>query len=119
MATTGAKIGAFTEVGEGVYSGNIRTLALDMEGIIIAAIQADAENPRAPNYRVFTNHGDIGAAWDKPASDAGPAYISVKLDDPSFPAPVNARLVHVSGDRWDLYWLRERPVASRASMTTP
>jgi len=35
---------------------------------------------------------ELGAAWEK-VSNEGRDYLSVKLDDPSFPAPIHATLV--------------------------
>jgi len=37
---------------------------------------------------------ETGAAWKK-TSDGGREYLSVKLDDPSFPAPIYASLVEI------------------------
>ena len=36
---------------------------------------------------------EFGAAWKKTARETGRDYLSVKLDDPSFPAPIYASLV--------------------------
>ena len=48
---------------------------------------------------------EIGAAW-KRQSKANKPYLSVKLDDPSFPAPVNARLIDAEDGGASLYWTR-------------
>ena len=49
---------------------------------------------------------EFGAAWKK-TSGAGREYLSVKLDDPSFPAPIFASLVAVEGgDGYALIWSR-------------
>jgi uncharacterized protein (DUF736 family) len=49
---------------------------------------------------------EFGAAWKK-TSNAGREYISVKLDDPSFPAPIYASLVEVEGQEgYVLIWSR-------------
>jgi len=47
---------------------------------------------------------EIGAAWNR-TSKGGNSYISVKLDDPSFPAPVYANLVDRNG-KPTLIWAR-------------
>ena len=47
---------------------------------------------RAAALRAKAAGFDIGAAWKK-TSEAGREYISVTLDDPSFPATVYARLI--------------------------
>jgi hypothetical protein len=50
------------------------------------------DNEKAPDFRLQAAGHDIGAAWKK-TSEAGREYISVTLDDPSFPATVYARLI--------------------------
>ncbi|MFY9700322.1 MAG: DUF736 domain-containing protein, partial [Rhodoplanes sp.] len=47
---------------------------------------------------------EFGAAWRK-TSNEGREYLSVKLDDPSFPAPIYASLVEVD-DGLSLIWSR-------------
>lgn len=49
---------------------------------------------------------EIGAAWKK-TSREDRAYLAVKLDDPSFPAPIYASLVS-AGDSHSLIWSRSR-----------
>jgi uncharacterized protein (DUF736 family) len=51
---------------------------------------------------------EIGAAWSK-RSNEGRDYISVKLDDPSFTAPIYANLfAGEEGDGYSLIWSRSR-----------
>jgi len=47
---------------------------------------------------------EIGAAWQRTSKD-NTVYHSVKLDDPSFPAPIYANLVTVE-DGYALVWSR-------------
>ena len=54
---------------------------------------------------------DIGAAWKK-TSEAGRGYLSVTLDDPSFPATVYARLIEGVNGTHDLIWSRSKPKAA-------
>ena len=50
---------------------------------------------------------EFGAAWKKTARETEREYLSVKLDDPSFPAPIYASLVKVEGDEgFTLIWSR-------------
>jgi uncharacterized protein (DUF736 family) len=60
---------------------------------------------KAPDYRVLTGTTEIGAAWKKTSAAANP-YLAVRLDDPSFPAPVFCRPVETQ-DRHRLMWSRE------------
>jgi uncharacterized protein (DUF736 family) len=49
----------------------------------------------------------LGAAWQKTAKDTERDYLSVKLDDPSFPAPIYATLIEVEGaEGLQLIWSR-------------
>jgi uncharacterized protein (DUF736 family) len=47
---------------------------------------------------------EIGAAWQRTSKDNA-VYHSVKLDDPSFPAPIYANLVAVD-EGYALVWSR-------------
>ena len=50
---------------------------------------------------------EFGAAWKKTARETDREYLSVKLDDPSFPAPIYASLVKGEGDdSFTLIWSR-------------
>ena len=52
------------------------------------------------------HNAGFGAAWRK-TSNEGREYLSVKLDDPSFPPPIYASLVEVEGeDGLSLIWSR-------------
>lgn len=97
-----ATIGTFTSNDNG-FSGSIRTLALNVKARI-----ARIENPsdKGPHYRIFAGAVELGAAWQK-TSEQGRDYLSVKLDDPSFSAPIYATLSGVEGeDGYQLIWSR-------------
>src|ERR1700688_1521814 len=87
-----ATIGTFTKSGED-FTGTVKTLALNVKAKIA---RAEKENDKAPDYRIFAGATEFGAAWRK-TSGAGREYLSVKLDDPSFPAPIFASLVATKG----------------------
>ena len=69
------------------------------------------DNEKAPDFRLQAASHDIGAAWKK-TSEAGREYISVTLDDPSFPATVYARLIEGEDGTHDLIWSRSKPQAA-------
>ena len=69
------------------------------------------DNEKAPDFRLQAASHDIGAAWKK-TSEAGRDYISVTLDDPSFPAMVYARLIEGEDGTHDLIWSRSKPQAA-------
>jgi uncharacterized protein (DUF736 family) len=59
-----------------------------------------------PSHRVFVGRVEIGAAWSK-QSNEGRAYLGLKLDDPSFTAPIYANLFDdEEGDGFSLIWSR-------------
>lgn len=50
---------------------------------------------------------ELGAAWQKRSNKSDRDYFSVKLDDPSFPAPIYATLTEVGGGYgYQLIWSR-------------
>ena len=54
------------------------------------------------------HNADIGATWSKRSSE-GRDYLSVKLDDPSFSAPIYANLFDdEGGETISLIWSRSR-----------
>ncbi len=98
-----ATIGTFTASDNG-YNGLIKTLTLNIK-VKFAASEKD--NDKAPDYRVFAGATEFGAAWKKTARGGDREYLSVKLDDPSFPASLYASLVKVDGDDgFTLIWSR-------------
>lgn len=96
-----ASIGTFTAQGDG-YTGSIKALTLNVEA---AAFQLNEKSDdKAPDYRIFAGQTEFGAAW-KRTSRENRDYLSVKLDDPSFPAPIYASLVEAE-DGHSLIWSR-------------
>ena len=97
-----ATIGTFTPNDSG-FAGSIRTLTVNVKARI-----ARVENPsdKGPQFRVYAGSVEFGAAWQK-TSGEGRYYLSVKLDDPSFPAPIYATLSEGEGeDGFHLIWSR-------------
>ena len=97
-----AQIGTFTRGEDGALSGTIRTLSLNVKARFIPT--EPSQNDKAPDMRVLAGNIEIGAAW-KRTSKENTVYHSVKLDDPSFPAPIFANLVEVNGG-YALVWSR-------------
>ena len=96
-----ATIGTFTRQGSG-FAGAVKTLTLNVKTKITPAEKA---NDKAPDYRIFAGTTEFGAAWTKTSRDDKP-YLSVKLDDPSFPAPIYATLVETETGEYALIWSR-------------
>jgi uncharacterized protein (DUF736 family) len=59
----------------------------------------------SPGFRVFAGKTECGAAWEK-TSSAGRTNYSVRLDDPSFMAPVFASLMEQDDGGYALLWSR-------------
>ncbi|AHY53116.1 DUF736 domain-containing protein [Bradyrhizobium japonicum] len=98
-----ATIGTFIAADNG-YIGSIKTLTLNIKARF-AAFEKD--NDKAPDYRIFAGLTEFGAAWKKTARESDREHLSVKLDDPSFPAPIYASLVKAEGEAgFILIWSR-------------
>jgi uncharacterized protein (DUF736 family) len=67
----------------------------------------DNPSDKEPHFRIFAGANvELGAAWQK-TSNEGRDYLLVKLDDPSFPAPIYATLIEVEGEGGlQLIWSR-------------
>ena len=101
-----ATIGIFKKVGND-FQGEINTLNLS-KAVRIVAEQNRSSNENAPSHRVFVGRAEIGAAWSK-RSEEGRDYLSLKLDDPSFTAPIYANLFDDEvGEGYTLLWSRPR-----------
>ena len=101
--TTMATIGTFTSIGNG-FTGTVRTLALNARAKLV---RVDNPSDKGPHFRIFAGNVELGAAWQKTARDTERDYLSVKLDDPSFPAPIYATLIEVEGQEGlQLIWSR-------------
>lgn len=95
-----SKIGTLSPTGPGDFwsdlRGKVRTLAFKAD-IRIEAIREQSANPDAPSHRVSILAADsdpmeIGSAWSrkiKRGPNEGDTFLSVTLDDPSFPHPLN------------------------------
>ena len=101
-----ANIGSFKKVG-GDFQGEIVTLSVQTKNVRIVPETSRASD-NAPSHRVYVGRAEIGAAWSK-RSGEGREYLSVKLDDPSFNAPIYANLFDdEDGETFTLIWSRSR-----------
>ena len=97
-----ATIGIFTKTSDG-YTGQVRTLTMKLD-LTVRSCPKDTD--KGPDYRLFVDGAECGAGWTR-QSNAGRDYISCKLDDPTFPAPVYTSLVtSEDGQRHSLIWSR-------------
>ena len=102
-----ATIGTFKKTGNNDFTGEIVTLSVQAKNVRIVPDQrATGEN--APSHRVLVGRAEIGAAWSK-RSNEGRDYLGLKLDDPSFTAPIFANLFDdEDGKSYNLIWSRAR-----------
>jgi uncharacterized protein (DUF736 family) len=98
-----ANIGTFTAQNDS-YTGMVRTLTLNVK---VKIVPNDKESENAPDYRIVAGNFEIGAAWKKMSRQDRP-YLSVTLDDPSFPATIYARLVEGEDGAHNLIWSRSK-----------
>ena len=100
-----ATIGTFKKTGNNEFNGEIVTLSLQTKNVRIVP-EANRSGENAPSHRVFAGRVEIGAAWSK-TSNEGRAYLGLKLDDPSFNAPIYANLFDdEEGEGFSLIWSR-------------
>jgi len=96
-----ANIGNFAAQDKG-YTGTVRTLTLNVK---VKIVPTDKDSEKAPDFRILAGNFEIGAAWRKVSQQDRP-YLSVTLDDPSFPATIYARLIEGEEGNFDLIWSR-------------
>lgn len=96
-----ATIGTFSKTSDGDQDPQpqrpVRPVPAEREG--------RREGPGLPHLR---RPNEFGAAWRKTSRD-NREYLSVKLDDPSFVAPIYASLVEAESG-YSLIWARSRSV---------
>jgi len=99
-----ATIGTFKKSGN-EFTGEIVTLSVQARNVRIVP-EANRSGDNAPSHRVFVGRAEIGAAWSK-TSNEGRDYLGLKLDDPSFNAPIYANLFDdEEGEGFSLIWSR-------------
>ena len=101
-----ATIGTFKKSGA-EFLGQIVTLNVQTKSVRIIP-EANRSNENAPSHRIFVGRAEVGAAWSKRSAEQRD-YLSVKLDDPSFNAPIYANLFDdEDGEGFTLIWSRGR-----------
>lgn len=91
------------------FAGTIRTLTFT--AYVTIEPVTSKRGDKSPDFRVYcqsSGPGEIGAAWTR--SSDGQEYLSVRLDDPTFAAPLNCRLVKsaIEEGYYSLVWERDR-----------
>jgi len=100
-----ATIGSFKKTANDEFVGEIVTLSVQAKGVRIVP-DSNPASENAPSHRVMVGRAEIGAAWTK-RSNEGRDYLGLKLDDPSFTAPIYANLFDdEDGETFNLIWSR-------------
>lgn len=100
-----ATIGTFKKSGSNEFTGEIVTLSVQAKNVRIVP-EATRSGDNSPSHRVYVGRVEIGAAWAK-RSNEGRDYLGLKLDDPSFTAPIFANLFDdEDGEGCSLIWSR-------------
>lgn len=101
-----AQIGMFAKNSDGTYTGEIITLSLQTKNVRLVP-EANRPSDASPTHRVLVGRAEIGAGWTKTSAE-GREYLGLKLDDPSFAAPIYANLFDdVDGKTSSLIWSRQ------------
>ncbi len=100
-----ATIGSFKKTGSNEFTGEIVTLSVQAKAVRIVP-ETSRSGDNSPSHRVYVGRVEIGAAWSK-RSNEGRDYLGLKLDDPSFNAPIFANLFDdEEGEGYSLIWSR-------------
>jgi uncharacterized protein (DUF736 family) len=81
-------IGYFRRDGED-FIGRIATLQLD---VTVRLKPVEKISAKAPTFRAYAGDHECGAAWP-PHDPASGTLLNVRLDDPTWAEPIDARLV--------------------------
>jgi uncharacterized protein (DUF736 family) len=100
-----AIIGKFKKQQDGSYRGQIATLLIKTKASLVPV---ETVTERGPVYRIFAGFGECGAVFNATSQDQRD-YLSAKLDDPGFPAPVYGALFPADEDPDMLHLVWSRP----------
>ena len=88
----------------GSFEGKLKTATLDCS-LRLQPVKEEDKGNNYPDYRAKIGGYEAGGGWKK-TSENDNAYISVQLDDPTFPTPINANLIQ-KDDNYILLWTRK------------
>ncbi|WP_081916684.1 DUF736 family protein [Caulobacter sp. UNC358MFTsu5.1] len=93
-------IGLFRRDGDG-FVGRLATLQIDAT---VRLTRVEKVSARAPEFRAFVGESECGAGW-KPNDPASGAVLNLRLDDPTWAEPIDARLM-AREEPLSLIWIR-------------
>lgn len=106
-------IGHFRRDGEG-YAGRLTTLQLDAT---VRLAPVEKVSARAPTFRAYVGETECGAAWP-PTDPASGVVLSLRLDDPTWAEPIDARLM-AGEEPLSLVWIRRAEDKEREPRPKP
>lgn len=112
-----SNIGYLKPVRNGSYEelhGEVRTLQMAVKIRFIP--ESGKTSDLAPDYKIFAvgvsgQDAEIGAAWKKTKKMLGDVefeFLSITVDDPSFPASLNVAAFKNNQNGWDITWRRRQ-----------
>lgn len=113
--TTIGHLKSITPDGMGEFIGHILSIDFDLD--IHLTPNESSNHPQAPSHNIFARSASgkefpVGAAWTKSIKTAdryGEQFLSLTLDDPSFPRALNvAAFKNANGETWDISWRRRQ-----------
>ena len=100
-------IGTFTPHKDGGWIGTVQTLTIKTRVRFIP--NDDRGNEQSPDFRIYAGRSELGAAWRQRRGEGEGDYFRVRLDDPSWLAPMTAALFEAEdGQEAQLVWSRRR-----------
>jgi len=94
-------IGHFRREGDG-FIGRLATLNLD---VTLRLAPTPRVSAKGPDFLALVGDNEVGAGWR--AKDASGALLNIKLDDPTWPEPVNVRLMAAEDGDLPVTWIRQ------------
>lgn len=100
---------------EPILIGSVKTLSLSLE--LVLRPTGEGTNSSRPSHRVYAKSGnsqyaEIGSAWTKEMTSPdkfGQTFLSITLDDPSFPQPLNvSAFKQPNSDEYAITWRRRQ-----------
>ncbi|MDR6293818.1 uncharacterized protein (DUF736 family) [Inquilinus ginsengisoli] len=101
------RIGSFSRTEDGIFEGKVATLTVQIDVKFIPNPDVEDADSKLPDLLAFSNGAEIGAGWAK-QEGGKPVFYTIRLDDPSWAAPLNAALFQnkFRSTRFDLVWSR-------------
>ena len=102
-----ATIGSVTKHNDGHYAGELKTLSVRAEIVILPV--GEKASPTQPDYRVMSQGIEIGAGWLRTGQISGKEYIALSIAAPELgPRTLYANLGRAAGqadrDVYALIW---------------